>query len=475
MKIDKIIKQITEKDYNEILEQFRSNKSEKFMCLFTALREGVDEEVIFENLGISEAAYYTLKSRLVDKVQQYLYLNIPDERIALLKNVSNIDRLLFKFPKEVAVALLLKMEEDLVAHDMQNELTLVYNALKKIYINSPKYYTYTQKYNKSVAFTLSIDKAETLLLEFNKTLRDYFLSHSEKDKSILILYKKELSHLSAIYASHHIKVFSKLADVQFALYVKEPSAMVDDDTIENNLRDIIHVFKNYPDDKAYTYYMHYVDLLYFEYYFNASSLKNAQLYLEKMKNRSKDYVFCDRYFFTSAVFIAILSYYDFKNIKADLHKDLNDFSFQIDEDNFIDTILWSVLNAYALMYAQKYSLAIQQLNNLLNQFSFKNYRQVEMEVKALLALLYILNGRSELSEGLIRSISKWVSDNEGSIAEKLHLFLRLLKLSSNNKKKEVKVQLVNKIVEEFYKETDITLCFLNKIGLETSHVEVLSN
>ncbi|MBL7889621.1 MAG: hypothetical protein JNL24_08715, partial [Bacteroidia bacterium] len=438
MKIDKIIKQISEKDYNEILEQFRSNKSEKFMCLFTALREGVDEEIIFQNMGISDAAYYTLKSRLVDKVQEYLYLNIPDERIVLLKNVSNIDRLLFKFPKEVAVALLLKMEEDLIAHDMQNELTLVYNALKKIYINSPKYYTYTQKYNKSVAFTLSIDKAETLLLEFNKTLREYFLSRSEKDKSILKLYKKELTHLSSIYASHHIKVFSKLVDVQFALYVKEPSAMVDDDTVENNLREVLQIFKNYPDDRAYMYYMHYVDLLYFEYYFHANSLKNAELYLDKIKIGSRDHVFCNRYFFSSAVFITFLSYYNLKDIKSQLSNDLNEFSLHIDEDNFVDYILLSILNTYSLMYIQKYTLAIQQLNNLLNQFSFKSYRHIEMEIKALLALLYILNDRSELSEGLIRSISKWVSENEGPSAEKLHLFLRLLRLSSTNKKKEVK-------------------------------------
>ncbi len=475
MKIDKIIKQISEKDYNEILEQFRSNKSEKFMFLFTSFRDGVDEEIIFKNLGISDAAYYTLKSRLVDKVQEYLYLNIPDERIVLLKNVSNIDRLLFKFPKEVAIALLLKMEEDLLVHDMQNELTLVYNALKKLYVNSPKYYTYTQKYNKSVAFTLSIDKAETLLLEFNKTLREYFLSHSEKDRSVLKLYKKELSHLASVYASHHISVFSKLVDVQFALYVKDATAMVDDDTVENNLRDVLQIFQNYPNDKAYLYYTHYVDVLYFEYYFSIKSLKNAQLYLEKIKAGSQDHVFCNRYFFTSAVFITILSYYDLKDLKANLYTDLKEFALQIDEDNFVDNILLSILNAYASMYAQKYSQGIQQINNLLNQFSFKNYRQIEMELKALLSILYILNDRSELSDGLIRSISKWVSENEGAASDKLHVFLRLLRLSSNNKKKEVKVELINKIMDEFYLETENALCFLNKIRLEAIHIEVISN
>ena len=471
MKIDKIIKQISEKDYNVILEMFRSNKSEKFMFLFTSIRNGVDEDTVFNELKISDAAYYTLKSRLIDKIQEHLYLNISDERITLLKNVSNIDRLLYKFPKEVAVALLLKMEEDLVLHDMQNELSLVYNALKKLHINSPKYYTFAQKYNKSVAFNLSIDKAEILVLEFNKVLRNFFLNNADEEKSRLILYKTELKHLSSLYPSHHLSVFSKLVDVQFALYVKDEKAMSDDDTIENNLRSVLEIFQKYKNDKAYPYYNQFVNFLYFEYYSSIKSFKNAQLYFDKIKESFADIVHCDRFFFTSCFFISLLDYFEAKESRKSVFRDWGFFEFSLDEDCFTDNVLHGVFVAYSSFYSQNYSLGIQKLNILLNRFSYKGFKQVEMELKLLLALLYIINGKIELSEGLIRSVSKWISENSGMASEKMYLFVRVLKLTTGSRKKEAKLKKAHELLTEFYHEMGHSLYFLGRIRIEHLHLD----
>lgn len=448
MKIDKIIKQISEQDFNMISENFKTNKSEKFLQLFIMFREGQEEESIFKKLGISDAAFYTLKSRLIDKIQEHLYLSISDERVDLLKNVANIDRLLYKFPKDTATAMLLKMEEDLLKNDMQNELTLVYNALRKIYINSPKYVVYTQKYNRSVAFHLALDKAEVLVFEFNKVLKEYYMNGGEDEKRDLISYKRELNYLSTLYQSHHLLVFSKIVDIQFALYVNEPLELLNDSSISSSLHTIEEVFSKYKNDKVYSYYYQMINILYFEYYISLKLLKDADRYLEKIVISADSPTYCNRYFFVSAFFLSLLDHYVSKDMHDKLYVDVHQFEFFLDADDFTNNLLFEILIAGSFYYSAQYSKAIQCLNKILNGYSFKQMKKVEIELKLFLAYLYVLTGKTELLDTLLRGVTKWISDQTDEMDHRIINFMHLVKIFANNKQKHIKVDRLKMLLVE---------------------------
>ena len=149
MKLQKIIHQLSPADFNNFSEQFKKTKADKFLHLLNHYRNGsTTDKIILHRLKIKQAAFYTLKSRLFDKVQELLYKSTSDTRIELLLNTANIEHLVYKTPRETAIGILKKLEAELLVHDMPNELISVYKALKKLHIHSEKYYDYLQLYNR---------------------------------------------------------------------------------------------------------------------------------------------------------------------------------------------------------------------------------------------------------------------------------------------------------------------------------------
>ncbi len=123
---------------------------------------------IMEELGVNTNAYYTLRSRLNQKIEEYLLQQMENPRTDILKKVANINEIIFTKKRAIAIATLKKLEKELLDYDLSNELTIVYKYLKKLHINSADYFNYSQLYNRHVAYTLAIDKAEDLLADYFK-------------------------------------------------------------------------------------------------------------------------------------------------------------------------------------------------------------------------------------------------------------------------------------------------------------------
>ena len=162
MKLNKIVLQLTPDDYLNFSNQLKENRADKFLILLNHFRDDstISEAELLVKLDVKQAAYYTLKSRLLDKIQEFLYKNTADTRVELLQNVANIDHLVYQTQPDTAISILKKLEKELLEHDMPSELIIVYKALKKLHIHSDKYYEYLQLYNRHVAFNLAQDKAE---------------------------------------------------------------------------------------------------------------------------------------------------------------------------------------------------------------------------------------------------------------------------------------------------------------------------
>src|SRR5574337_217733 len=146
----KVIEQLDSTQYADLHQELTQHRGEKLLRLLELYREtGKDDADIRDEVGANQDAFYTLKSRLQDKVQQYLFRTASDNRAELLKNISSIPFLVNSAPRETAISMLEHLETELKRLDMPAELIGVYNGLKKLYLNTPVYYQYQQLYNKN--------------------------------------------------------------------------------------------------------------------------------------------------------------------------------------------------------------------------------------------------------------------------------------------------------------------------------------
>ncbi|MGZ4054907.1 MAG: hypothetical protein ACXVDZ_04765 [Bacteroidia bacterium] len=435
MQLEKIIIQLTEKDYLLFSNQLKENKADKFYYLLSSYREQIlSEPELLKRLEIKKSAFYTLKSRLFDKVQEFLYQNTSDTRIELLQNVANIEHLIYKTPRETAIGILKKLEIELIEHDMPNELIDVYKALKKLHINSSKYFEYSQLYNKYVAFYLAQDKAAETLSLFCKTQSEYFLTRKIELLDYLILYKKEIQNICRLYKSHHLQLFKNILSLHFALFSPIPDEMKGDSTIEEMLNESIEIIDRHPEDRIYKHIADIIDFLNFEYYHQLNLHKNADKYFEKIRHKTSALLLFNHFSFVSHFLYSKIEFFLVDQKEAEL---INEEEIGFHEPHLEDTTDYIIFNCYkaaAEFYASRFSASLQTLNKLLNEISFKNMPYPEIEIKSMLALLYIISAKREQSEAYIRSISRKIADEKND--EKYaaaSAFLKILKTASSVK------------------------------------------
>src|SRR6185436_8126895 len=99
--LKQVICQLSDDQFKEIQNEFVDNRGEKFSQLLNLYREGDEEDnALKTKIGINNASFYTLKSRLSDKIQQYLFRTASNHRAELLKNISSIPQLTYNTPRE---------------------------------------------------------------------------------------------------------------------------------------------------------------------------------------------------------------------------------------------------------------------------------------------------------------------------------------------------------------------------------------
>src|SRR3989344_9612111 len=190
-KLKKIINQINSEDYLEFESLLIENNSSKFLSLFKAYKDPIkSDEEIKELLNCKDNALYVLKSRLYDKVQKFILSKESGKHNGNShQGLENMTQFLYEYPRETAIAMISEIENNHINKDDPNSLIHVYSALKKAHYYSDKYYTYSQLYNKQVAYTIALEKAEDTLFNFNRTLANYFFSNSDSDKDLINLLK----------------------------------------------------------------------------------------------------------------------------------------------------------------------------------------------------------------------------------------------------------------------------------------------
>ena len=108
-KLKNVVKQLSEKDFNLIYDSLVGSGADKSAFLLKALRvRQLSESKIIDELGVNSNAYYTLRSRLNQKIEEHLVEQMASPRTDILKKVANINEVLFTKQRTISIATLKK-------------------------------------------------------------------------------------------------------------------------------------------------------------------------------------------------------------------------------------------------------------------------------------------------------------------------------------------------------------------------------
>ncbi|HBH24757.1 MAG TPA: hypothetical protein DDY13_15230 [Cytophagales bacterium] len=452
-KLKNIIKQLSDEDFESIYQSLIESSAEKSAFLLRSIREKQQSDSkIMDELGVNTNAYYTLRSRLNQKIEEYLLQQMENPRTDILKKVANINETIFTKKKAIAIATLKKLEKELLDYDLSNELTIVYKSLKKLHINSADYFNYSQLYNRHVAYTLAVDKAEELLAEYFKKYGDYFLTGDDTSKLELSLLCKEMNNVCALYKSHRLYVYLNCINIFHRLHVEGEDNMEDDlEPIQDILLNVQHIFDEYHLDSIY-YHLHIVfEFLKLEYYDHYKVFRKAENFFEEVNDKCSSLLTnYTLYTFPSQFLITKIKRHIRMNIVEEMYEEneaiFADFEADVEyTPNYINYIMYRALSCY---FVKKYDEAAKWINNLLNEISLKKYPEAQLEIKVILALQYCMMKDYELFNQLINSIQRQIRLLGKESCEHVILFTKMLKISvsesKKNKKEKIK-SLANKI------------------------------
>ncbi|HAA16928.1 MAG TPA: hypothetical protein DCE41_36530 [Cytophagales bacterium] len=438
-KLKNIIKQLSLDDYQSIYDQLIESNADKSAYLLKSMREKQLTDVkVMEELEVNTNAYYTLRSRLNQKIEEYLLQQMESPRTDILKKVANINEIIFTKKRAIAVATLKKLEKELLDYDLSNELTIVYKYLKKLHIHSQDYFNYSQLYNKHVAYTLAVDKAEDILGEYFKKYGNYTMDPNEQGRLELNLLYKEINNISGMYQSHRLYVYSSCVNIFHRLFVESEEAFEEDEPIEDMLSNVQKYFNQYPMDSIYYHLSLVFEFLKLEYYNHYRVYRKAEKFFEDVSESTSMLLSNYTLYTYPAQFLLTKTERHLRNETASELYDENlaiFHDYEVDTENIPTHVTYVVFRALSCYYAGKYDEAARWINNLLNEISLKKYPIAQLEVKTLLALQYCLMKDFDLFNQLINSIQRQIRLLGKENCDHILFFTKILKISISDIKK----------------------------------------
>jgi len=251
--LNKTIKKLSESEYQELLSAVAGRKNNKpYLVLEAARNHTYDESKMMELLGVNPSTYYTLKSRLNERIAQYLSQNVKNPISALKDKVALVPAMVFGNDREVAIRALKNLEKQLIEYDLSNELIVVYKALARLSMYNGDFDFYEKEYNRHVAYSLAVVKAEDLFYDFVKIAGNYMLTREERDKEIVQGCLRELTNISELYQGHRLFVMFNIVRVYYlCIFTKPDNLRSLEMEIDSILQQIKKHFDKYELDTFY--------------------------------------------------------------------------------------------------------------------------------------------------------------------------------------------------------------------------------
>ena len=363
-KLKNIIKQLSDRDYQAIYDSLLNGNAEKSAYLLKAMRERqLSENKVMAELEINANAYYTMRSRLSQKIEEYLVQQMESPRTDLLRKVANINEVFFTKKKTIAIAMMRKLEKELIEADLVGELPTIYKLLKKLHINSPEYFQFSQLYNRHVAYTLAVDKAEDVLADYFKKYGNYFLTGDPTEKLSLELLTREIHNIANLYESHRMYVYKCCIVIFHRLFVdRDETVQPEEESIEDIFGRIQEIFNRHTLDPVYYHLNLLFEFLKLEYYNHYKVYKQAERYFEEVNDAASNLLVNYPYYtFAVQFLISKLDRALRLGVESTLYAEQEELfaDFEPDPNNVPQHVIYVVFRAMCSYYTDRYSKALR--------------------------------------------------------------------------------------------------------------------
>jgi len=404
IKLKEIIQQLDDKAYNEIESKLVKTKAENFLYVLRSYRDArIDENEINKKLNLTPNSQYVLKSRLYSRIQDELITAVNSSQKSVYAQLEQINNICYNSPRVLAITFLHKLEKDLLSFDMNGELLIVYSALKKLHYNTDKYFHYSQLHNKHAAFWLSLEKTNDILSDFNLLLEQYDFSRSPELVKKMQFLKQEIDNHYALNPSKHIDIIKKIIAIQLFLFCNvQPSDNID---IGEVIKEALHLINALPESSVQKTWVSPVQYLAFEYYIKTGQQNKAKDLYNKTNDSLHTLLLFSNISLVAKFLTAKIEYLALNKVSLPVETE-DPEELLVNNNSMYTMVQLGIYKAMLLYYAKEFKRSVSLLNSLLNEFSFKDYFHIQLEIKFTLAFLYLKIDEVSIAESLVGGIYK---------------------------------------------------------------------
>jgi len=452
--LNKTIKKLTEEEYQDLLMHVSGKKRNKpFIVLETARNHNKTDSEMMTLLDVNPSAYYTLKSRLNDKIADVFSKNVQSPINLLMNEVTKVPAHIYGTNREFSIRALVDLEKQLIEYDLSSELIVVYKTLAQLHLFSEDHAYYENLYNKHVAFSLAVSKAEGLFYRFIRLLGEYLLKMDGKALEDLVLMKRELSNICEMYDSHRLFVIYNVVNIYYQCSVieKREGLKSKEIEIEKILNEITDIFQKYDQDTLYQNIRFITDFLNFEYYQKTGNQVRADFYYEKIKASLPEIVNKHFVHFFIIQFLHSKVEKYLNDLDAGVLAELDDLltgNLDIGIQETYHFISFRKFLAISKFCNKDFAGAAKTVNELRNALSLKKYLFTDVECKLFQALQYCILGEDGLCQQIISSVKRQINGTDPEW-EPAVLFIKILKTALKPTDFRKKVKRLNTLWEEF--------------------------
>jgi tetratricopeptide (TPR) repeat protein len=266
------------------------------------------------------------------------------------------------------------------------------------------------------------------------------LNGGEVEKLGLGLLMKEMQNVAKLYESHRLYVYQSCMYIFHRLFVEVDDNMNQEgESIEDIFDKVQKIFESYHLDSIYYHINLVFEFLKLEYYNHYKVYRQAEKYYEEVNDACANLmVNYSTYTFPSQFLLSKLDRHLRTNTEAELYAENESIfiDYEIDTMDVPKHIVYTVYRALSSYYIGKFDESARLINGLLNDVSLKKYPYAQLEIKSLLALQYTLMRDVELFNQLSNSIQRQIRLFGKDSCENIQLFLKILKISTSEAKKE---------------------------------------
>ena len=432
LKLKKIILDLSATDFVNLEQHLHDSKSGQSLQLLRHYRSNNKQDTeLMKELAINSNSFYVLKSRLYDKIQSLISGNLQSNKDDVLRLLHHISDFCYSNPRETSIAFLEKLEQELSQFHMHNELLVVYNALKKMHAFNQKYYHYSQLYNKQIAYSLSIEKSEEILCNFNRLLAQYNFDRLERTRDALLFVRKEIADHYELNPSRQIEIIKNLIDAQLILFCE--TELKDKIHTENLLHSTQLLFNQLPEQSPFRLYEASLHFLLFEFYFRNNLSLQAADYFTRV-NSSLSILLLQTHVAPNALFLHSRLHYLQKTKAGNNWCQEVDGLVLYDPKDMHSEVLINYHTALQLYFNHRTKDAISMVNSILNTNSFKDYFHIQIELKLCLAYFYLSSKEFDMADHIIKNLARKIKNEKllryQNVLDLIKLFSSLIKEGS---------------------------------------------